>query len=82
MDPKDILATCDRVRDSTLVDLGVRLEDKADGEQREAAQAAARGRSSALDGLSSPTGPTPPLPSPVLLLPLQARRCGSWTTPL
>lgn len=31
-EPKDILAACDRVRDTTLVDLGVRLEDKPDGE--------------------------------------------------
>ncbi|KAG1654827.1 hypothetical protein FOA52_009108 [Chlamydomonas sp. UWO 241] len=30
-EPKDILAVCDRVRDTTLVDMGVRLEDKADG---------------------------------------------------
>ena len=30
-EPKDILAACDRVRDGTLVDLGVRLEDKPDG---------------------------------------------------
>lgn len=30
-DPKDILTACDRVRDSTLVELGVRLEDKSDG---------------------------------------------------
>jgi cysteinyl-tRNA synthetase len=28
---KEILAACDRVRDSTLVELGVRLEDKPDG---------------------------------------------------
>eukprot|EP00195_Chlamydomonas_chlamydogama_P001473 CAMPEP_0202920984 /NCGR_PEP_ID=MMETSP1392-20130828/77139_1 /ASSEMBLY_ACC=CAM_ASM_000868 /TAXON_ID=225041 /ORGANISM="Chlamydomonas chlamydogama, Strain SAG 11-48b" /LENGTH=790 /DNA_ID=CAMNT_0049614513 /DNA_START=176 /DNA_END=2548 /DNA_ORIENTATION=+ len=30
-EPKEILAACDRVRDTTLVDLGVRLEDKPDG---------------------------------------------------
>jgi hypothetical protein len=30
-DLKDILAACDKVRDSKLVDLGVRLEDKPDG---------------------------------------------------
>lgn len=28
---KDILSACDKVRDGALVDLGVRLEDKADG---------------------------------------------------
>ena len=28
---KDILSACDKVRDGTLVDLGVRLEDKSDG---------------------------------------------------
>ncbi|KAG2499369.1 hypothetical protein HYH03_002944 [Edaphochlamys debaryana] len=28
---KDVLAACDRVRDEALVDLGVRLEDRADG---------------------------------------------------
>jgi len=27
----DLLALCDELRDGTLVDLGVRLEDRADG---------------------------------------------------
>eukprot|EP00983_Pelagomonas_calceolata_P017293 542431-Pelagomonas_calceolata.AAC.4 len=31
-DPKELMAACDRVRDHALVDLGVRLEDKPDGE--------------------------------------------------
>lgn len=31
-DPKAVLAACDEVRDGALLDLGVRLEDKADGE--------------------------------------------------
>lgn len=30
-EPREVLAACDRVRDSTLVDLGVRLEDRPDG---------------------------------------------------
>ena len=30
-EPKAVLAACDQVRDGALVDLGVRLEDKADG---------------------------------------------------
>lgn len=33
-EPREVLAACDRVRDSTLVDLGVRLEDRPDGEWR------------------------------------------------
>jgi len=33
-DPKAVLAACDEVRDGALVDLGVRLEDKADGESQ------------------------------------------------
>ena len=28
----ELLAACDRIRDDTLVDLGVRLEDRPDGE--------------------------------------------------
>ncbi len=31
-EPREVLAACDRVRDSTLVDMGVRLEDRPDGE--------------------------------------------------
>lgn len=31
--PGEILASCDRVRDDTLPDLGVRLEDRPDGEE-------------------------------------------------
>lgn len=30
-EPKEVLSVCDRVRDETLVDLGVRLEDRPDG---------------------------------------------------
>lgn len=29
---KELMAACDRVRDGSLVDLGVRLEDRPDGE--------------------------------------------------
>ena len=35
---RDLLAACDRLRDLTLVDLGIRLEDKADGRWGEGAR--------------------------------------------
>jgi cysteinyl-tRNA synthetase len=35
----ELLAACDRIRDDTLVDLGVRLEDRPDGEGVEGREA-------------------------------------------
>ncbi len=32
-EPRVLLAACDKLRDDTLVDLGVRLEDRPDGER-------------------------------------------------
>ncbi|PRW33977.1 Cysteinyl-tRNA synthetase isoform C [Chlorella sorokiniana] len=62
--PGEVLAACDRVRDDTLVDLGIRLEDKPDGssvwkpedpavlrqEQEERRRAAAEARGKKLRG--------------------------------